>query len=80
MSVVIIYSRDGCHLCEQAERIVRFVQRAQPFELQVVDIDRDDALRQKYNEDVPVIAIDGVDVFRHGVSSDELRKRLKAAR
>ena len=79
MSRVTIYSRNGCHLCEQAERVIRFVQRSQPFDLEVVDIDRDATLREKYNEEVPVIAINGVDAFRHGISSEELRKRLKAA-
>jgi glutaredoxin len=65
--VVTLYTRHGCHLCERAGLIVDEARRRMPFELEVVDIDQSPALKQKYNEEVPVIAIDGRDRFGYAI-------------
>ena len=63
---VVIYSRVNCHLCEEAEKSVREVLTEIPFELEVIDINRDQELEKLYGEEVPVTLINGAkhDYFR----------------
>ena len=65
---IVIYSRAGCHLCEDAERLIESRQSTTPFELRIIDIDADPALAARYSESVPVVLIDGVIRFRGSVS------------
>jgi len=69
-----LYTRRGCHLCEEALATL-WRHGLMP---QLVDIDADPELRQRYNECVPVIAIDGKERFR-GRVNEVLLARLLAA-
>ena len=75
-AVVTFYTRRGCHLCEDALRVVEAVRRMRAFALHVVDIDTDDALRTECGHDVPVIAINGEEAFWHRVRETEFLERL----
>ena len=68
--MVTIYTRRGCHLCERAESIVAEARKTIPFDLEIVDIDLSAELKEKYNEQVPVIAIDGRDRFGYAMELD----------
>ena len=68
--VVKVYTRQGCHLCERAEAIVAEARKKLLFEVEIVDIDQSPALKEKYNEEVPVIAIDGRDRFGYAIELD----------
>ena len=68
--MVTIYTRRGCHLCERAESIVAEARAKIPFDLEIVDIDLSTELKEKYNEQVPVIAIDGRDRFGYAMELD----------
>ena len=70
--MVTVYTRKGCHLCERAESVVAEARKKIPFELQILDIDQLPALKEKYNEEVPVIAIDGRDRFGYAIELDAL--------
>ena len=59
MNTVTVYSRIGCHLCEDAEAILKLLQGELSFELEVIDIDKDPNLVNLYSDQVPVIHIDG---------------------
>ena len=63
---VVIYSRNKCHLCEDAEKNVREVLVEIPFNLEVIHIDGDQELERLYGEEVPVTLINGAkhDYFR----------------
>jgi len=50
-----LYYREGCHLCEIMLQALRGLQPRLGFELVLVDIDRDQQLRQRYDEWVPVL-------------------------
>jgi glutaredoxin len=76
MTTVTLYTRVGCHLCEEAERVLRQEQAATPFRLELVDVDRDPALARRYGVRVPVVAVDGEDLFDYEVPVDLLRARL----
>lgn len=58
-SIVTIYTRNGCHLCEVAEETLRGLQGELDFEIEKRFIDGDPALEAKYGEQIPVILIDG---------------------
>ena len=68
--MVTIYTRKGCHLCERAESIVAEARLKIPFELELIDIDLSPELKEKYNEEVPVIAINGRNRFGYAIELD----------
>jgi glutaredoxin len=73
---VTLYTRIGCHLCERAEQVLRVEQEVIPFRLLTVDVDRDPELTRRYGIRVPVVAVDGVELFEYEVPVDLLRARL----
>jgi glutaredoxin len=73
---VLFYTRDGCHLCEQAWEIVAAAQRRYGFTLERVDVDSDPALASAHGECVPVVAIDGKVRFRGRVNGVLLERML----
>jgi glutaredoxin len=75
-ATVTLYTRVGCHLCEEAERELAEVRAAIPFRLELVDVDRDPELARRYGVRVPVVAVDGVELFEYEVPADQLRARL----
>jgi glutaredoxin len=76
MRRVVLYTRVGCHLCEEAKRVLREERAAAPFDLELVDIDRDPELARRYGVRVPVVAVDGEELFEYEVPVDLLRARL----
>ncbi|WP_293782137.1 glutaredoxin family protein [uncultured Aeromicrobium sp.] len=56
---VVVYSREGCHLCEAAEQIIAEVVAATGDDWRRVDIDSDPVLRERFFEQVPVTFVDG---------------------
>jgi glutaredoxin len=73
---VTLYGRPGCHLCDQARALLRQIQASEPFVLQEMDIESDDDLFRRYLERIPVIALDGEELFDHFVDEEALRRRL----
>ena len=80
MALVTLYTRRGCCLCEDAKQVLAEARRRAGFEYQEVDIDSDSELRRKYNDEVPVIAIDGAKAFKYRVDLKDLLRRLAARR
>jgi hypothetical protein len=74
---VTLYTRVGCHLCEHALKVLRTEQRTTPFALVTVDIDGDPELARRYGVRVPVVAVDGVELFEYEVPPDLLRAHLR---
>lgn len=71
-----VYSRDGCHLCEEAIELLQCYSVFLP-PIQEVDIDLDPALRSRFDTEVPVIAIDGKVRFKGRVSEVLLRRLIE---
>jgi glutaredoxin len=76
MTTVVLYSRDGCCLCDDAREILENVRRERPFTLLERDIESDDALLRAYLERIPVVTIEGVESFELFVNESELERRL----
>jgi len=75
---VTFYTRAGCCLCDEAKRVVREARRRADFDYEELDIDADPELRRRYNDEVPVIAIDGSKAFKYRVDAAEFLKKLAA--
>jgi glutaredoxin len=77
--VVTVYSRPDCHLCVAAIKTLREMQVELAFTLAEVDIETDDSLHRAYLERIPVIALDGEELFDYVVDQAALRERLGQA-
>ena len=75
---VTLYTRAGCCLCDDAKHVLDAVRGRAGFDLSVVDIDADPELHRVYNDEVPVIAINGSKAFKYKVTEQELLKKLTA--
>jgi glutaredoxin len=73
---VTLYTRPGCHLCDEARADLERVRDEVEFLLEEVDITSDDALHARYLERIPVIALDGDELFDFSVDEEALRARL----
>jgi glutaredoxin len=60
MTTITIYSRHGCHLCDDAQSTLESLQKELNFEIKVMNIDEDAELVKLYSDQVPVIHIDGI--------------------
>jgi glutaredoxin len=80
VTVVTIYSRENCHLCDVALEALKSVEAELSFKIEKIYIDQDPDLVRKYGEEVPVIHIDGKhhDMFR--VDLDRFRSSLEKHR
>jgi glutaredoxin len=76
MPTVTLYGRAGCHLCDEARAGLEALRREVPFALEERDIEADDALLARYLERIPVIALDGEELFDFFLDAAELRRRL----
>ncbi len=76
MPNVVLYTRTGCHLCDDALAILlRF-----GLTPRLVDIDADPQLREQYNECVPIVEIDGKERFRGRINEVLLARLLTSHR
>jgi glutaredoxin len=60
MTLVTIYGRTGCHLCEDALQLLQSMQDELNFEIEEILIDGKEELEKLYGEKIPVTHIDGV--------------------
>ena len=79
MKKLTLYTRVGCHLCDVMKEQLDQLGTRYTFTLDVVDIDRDPALRAEYNYDVPVLLVDGKKVAKYRLDEAMLLRRLEAA-
>ena len=76
---VTLYTRPGCHLCEEAKAQIGPLLRRAGARLREVNIDADPALRALYDYDVPVILLGARKVAKHRVDLEQFRKQLEEA-
>jgi glutaredoxin len=74
---VTLYSRDGCHLCDDARAALERVRAETPFRLVEIDIESDDALHREYLERIPVVELDGEELFEYFVDEATLAARVR---
>jgi glutaredoxin len=73
---VTLYGKPGCHLCDEARAVVKEALAGREAELKEVDVTLDPVLERRYGERIPVVALDGEELFDYVVDADVLRDRL----
>jgi glutaredoxin len=76
MTTVTLYSRPGCHLCDEARAILDRMRERTPFEVDEINIETDDALHARYLERIPVVAVDGEELSEYFVDEEALIGRI----
>ena len=73
-----LYSRPGCHLCDEMKTIVRRVMQTAgaPIVLEEVDISTDAGLEARYGVEIPVLLIDGTKVAKYRIAETDLRRMV----
>jgi glutaredoxin len=69
---LVLYSRPGCHLCDDARVVLERI--GEPFD--EIDIDSDDELFKRYLERIPVVCLGGEELFEYHVDEAALRRRI----
>ena len=72
MKRLVMYSRPGCHLCDVARAVL--LRIGEPFD--EIDIDSDDELFKRYLERIPVVVLDGEELYDFFVDEQDLRRRV----
>ncbi len=68
-----LYFREGCHLCDEMLQALMSLQLSLTFELQQIDVDDDPLLARRYNELVPVLALDDEEICHHRLDEARLK-------
>ena len=78
MPRVVLYTRPGCHLCDDVKRQLATLASELEFSAEEVNIESEPALRVRYGHEVPVVTVEGREAFRHRFDGPGLRKLLAA--
>ena len=73
-----LYSRPGCHLCDDMKAVIDRVARSIPISVEIVDISGNPPLESQYGIEIPVLLVDGKKAAKYRVSEEELRRILNA--
>jgi glutaredoxin len=75
-----IYSRPGCHLCDEMKEVVRRVSVSVPLALDEIDISGDAELERLYGVDIPVLMVGGKKLAKYRIEESELLRVLASGR
>jgi len=76
---VTLYTRPGCHLCEEAKAAIAPLLKEFGASLREVNVEEDAVLRERYGEDVPVIFLGARKAAKHRVDTKQFRRQLAEA-
>lgn len=74
---VEIYSRAGCHLCDEAKLTIERVRQRLAFGFRIIDITADPELEKQYGEEIPVVFINGQKAFKYRVDEAQFAAKVK---
>jgi hypothetical protein len=77
---IVMYTRSGCHLCEEAWQLLEQLRQRHPCNLRKVDVDTNPQLQREYGECVPAVAVDGRVRFRGRINPVLLNRLFRASR
>ncbi len=76
MIAVTIYSRPGCHLCDEMKAVVRRVAQSVPLQVEEIDISTSRDLEDRYGLEIPVLLVEGKKAAKYRIGEEELRRVL----
>lgn len=74
---VLMYSRPGCGLCDEARAVILAERARTPFAFEEVDVSGDDALELAFGLRIPVVLVDGEELFEIAVDPARFRRALR---
>lgn len=74
---VVLYSRPGCHLCDEVRQVIVAVRERVAFDLEEIDIDGSDELTREYGIRIPVVAVNGVELWDYRVDRAEFEAAVR---
>lgn len=74
---LLIYTKTGCHLCEEMKAILEHVRSDVPFELNEVDVTSDPELEARFGQEIPVLFVNGRKAFKFRTTERKVRLRLR---
>jgi glutaredoxin len=74
---VKLYTRPGCHLCDEARREMLAAGCRDLYELEEIEVDSDPELRRRYGWDIPVVTVNGALAFKHRLTRDDFRDEIR---
>ena len=77
LQTIVIYTKPNCSLCDEALEEIEAVRQLIPFRIEQVGILDDLTLYEKYKHAIPVLCLNGLEIFRHRVNREELMKKLQ---
>ena len=75
---VTLYSRPGCHLCEVVKEQLETIRREMDFHIEERNIDEEASWREQYNDDIPVVAVNGLEICKHRLDAGRFRDALSS--
>jgi glutaredoxin len=72
-----LYTRPGCHLCDDLRTLCERLGGEFPLQLLVVNIEDDPALRARYDQEIPVLFVDGRKAVKYRTTEGALRRLLQ---
>ncbi|MEQ1898087.1 MAG: glutaredoxin family protein [Vicinamibacterales bacterium] len=78
LSHLTLYSRPGCHLCDEMKAVVDLVAARVPLSLEIINIDDDPALTERYGLEIPVLLVNGGKVAKYRIEEAVLERTLRA--
>ena len=78
MRVVRLYSRPGCHLCDEARALILAERDRTAFVFEEVDVSTGEDLEREYGTRIPVVEVDGAEVAEISLDPDEFAAVVRA--
>jgi len=78
MNKVTLFTKPGCHLCEEVEEAIRHVIKGQFIDLELRNILDSLEDYERYKHDIPVVLLNGHEIARHRMSENDFRRALAA--
>jgi glutaredoxin len=77
MPVLTLYGKPGCHLCDEARDALARAVAGHEVEIEHVDVTLDPGMERRYGHRIPVVALDGEELFEYVVDAQLLAERLR---
>jgi glutaredoxin len=74
---VRLYTKPGCHLCEEAKREMLQAGIADEYTFEEVNIEDDREAYERYRFEIPVITVDGRKAFKYRLTAEEFQLRIR---
>ena len=75
---VVLYTKPGCHLCDEMKEQMRQANCAELYTLEEVDIEADAEMFARYRYEIPVLLINGIETFRNRLRADDFREYVSS--